>query len=65
MEETFSTTFRITYDYFGEKRFYDLKSNGENIPVTNANRQGGYFSFSLIGYQNLYNYISSIYWKNP
>lgn len=37
VEETFAQTFQVTHDVFGEIRTYDLKENGGDIPVTNAN----------------------------
>ncbi|KAH7441352.1 hypothetical protein KP509_03G034500 [Ceratopteris richardii] len=39
VEETFSLTFQITYDYFGEMKTYDLQPGGGNVPVTNENRE--------------------------
>ncbi len=31
---------KVEHDVFGHRETYDLKPDGENIPVTNANRQG-------------------------
>eukprot|EP01118_Nematostelium_gracile_P014044 TRINITY_DN5399_c0_g1_i1.p1 TRINITY_DN5399_c0_g1~~TRINITY_DN5399_c0_g1_i1.p1 ORF type:complete len:469 (+),score=99.25 TRINITY_DN5399_c0_g1_i1:722-2128(+) len=39
VEDTYCTTFQIEYEYFGEKRTYNLKDNGQNIPLNNDNRQ--------------------------
>jgi len=39
VEETFGTTFQVTYDVFGERRTHNLKENGDQIPLTNANRE--------------------------
>lgn len=40
VEEDMSLTFQISHtDLFGNPVFYDLKENGEQIPVTKDNRQ--------------------------
>jgi E3 ubiquitin-protein ligase NEDD4 len=40
VEDVFSLTFQITEEVFGERQFVNLKPNGDQIPVTNENRQG-------------------------
>ena len=37
--EEFGLNFQVTVDVFGEWKTYDLKPDGENIAVTNENRQ--------------------------
>ncbi|KAL6046302.1 HECT domain-containing protein, partial [Balamuthia mandrillaris] len=39
VEDVFAMNFQITYEVFGERKTYDLKPDGESIPVTNANRE--------------------------
>lgn len=41
VEDIFGLTFQVTYkNEFGENATFDLKENGEQIPVTNENREG-------------------------
>jgi len=39
IEEDINLDFQISYDYYGSLETHNLKDNGENIPVTYANRQ--------------------------
>eukprot|EP00743_Colponemidia_sp_Colp-15_P004177 GILK01004507.1.p1 GENE.GILK01004507.1~~GILK01004507.1.p1 ORF type:complete len:764 (-),score=138.27 GILK01004507.1:85-2061(-) len=39
VENTFLRTFQVSYEAFGEVKYADLKENGQNIPVTNENKQ--------------------------
>jgi len=39
VEDIYGHTFQIQYEYFGEQRTHNLKDNGNNIPLTNENRQ--------------------------
>ncbi|KAI5073199.1 hypothetical protein GOP47_0011212 [Adiantum capillus-veneris] len=39
VEDTFSLTFQVTYDYFGEMKTYDLQPGGGDLPVTNENKE--------------------------
>ena len=38
VEESFSLYFQVTYEYFGESVSVDMKEDGANIPVTQANK---------------------------
>ncbi len=40
MEEDIGGTFVVPFESFGEVKYYPLKPDGENIPLTNANREG-------------------------
>jgi len=39
VEELFELTFQVTYNYFGQHKTHNLKEGGEDIPLTNQNRQ--------------------------
>ncbi|MCO5611487.1 hypothetical protein L7F22_065740 [Adiantum nelumboides] len=39
VENTFSLTFQVAYDYFGEIKTYDLQPDGGELPVTNENKE--------------------------
>lgn len=42
VEDVFARSFEISYNHLGVIRSKSLIPNGENVPVTNENRQGGY-----------------------
>ncbi len=40
VEEDIGGTFVVPFESFGEVKYHPLKPGGENIPLTNANREG-------------------------
>lgn len=48
VEEDFCMTFQVSVEEFGQVKTHILKPNGENIPVTNENRQGKWIELHLL-----------------
>lgn len=48
VEEAFGLTFQVSRDSFGVVQTVDLKPGGGDIPVTNANRDGVFYSLFLL-----------------